>query len=310
MSHEKILVVEDDPSVRKVLAFTLSKEGYSVETAEDGLDGLEKATAAPPDLVLLDLMMPRMDGAQLCKQLKGHFLTSQIPVIMLTARGEMDAKLAGLTIGANDYLTKPYATDELLVRVRNILNFSRIQRQANPLTGLPGNISIDAETARRIECGEPFALLYVDIDNFKAYNDYYSFEKGDEAIKLTSSIILTAVAKFGGKEDFVGHVGGDDFVIMSTPEHGRAIADAIVEAFDRQIAALYTDEDRTRGYIEVTNRQNVVTRYPMMTITVAGVSNVDRKITHVGQISGLAAEMKCFGKQTQKSIAVWERRND
>lgn len=310
MSHEKILVVEDDPSVRKVLAFTLTKEGYSVETAEDGVDGLQKAKAAPPDLVLLDLMMPRMDGAELCRQLKAHFLTSQIPVIMLTARGEMNSKLEGLAIGANDYLTKPYATDELLVRVRNLLNFSRIQRQANPLTGLPGNISIDAETARRIDAVEPFALLYVDIDNFKAYNDYYSFEKGDEAIKLTSAIILTAVAKFGSKEDFVGHVGGDDFVIMSTPDHGHAIADEIVRAFDQQIPALYSEEDRTRGYIEVTNRQNVVTRYPMMTITVAGVSSVDRKITHVGQLSGLAAEMKCYGKQSPKSIAVWERRND
>jgi diguanylate cyclase (GGDEF)-like protein len=310
MSHEKILVVEDDASVRKILTFQLMKEGYAVDTAEDGLDGLEKANSDPPDLVLLDLMMPKMDGAEVCRRLKGNFLTSQIPVIMLTARGEMDDKLTGLSIGANDYLTKPYTPSELIVRVRNILHFSRLQRQASPLTGLPGNASIDAETERRLESGGHFALLYVDIDNFKAYNDYYSFEKGDEAIKLTSSIILRAVGRFGGKDDFVGHVGGDDFVVFSTPDDGHKLAEEIVRDFDAQIPALYNEEDRARGYIEVVNRQNEITRYPMMTITVAGVTNVDRKITHVGQLSGLAAEVKRFGKQIPGSIAVWERRND
>jgi PleD family two-component response regulator len=310
MSQEKILVVEDDASVRKILTLQLTKEGYAVHTAEDGLDGLEKATTDPPDLVLLDLMMPKMDGAEVCRRLKGNFLTSQIPVIMLTACGEMDDKITGLNIGANDYLTKPYMPGELIVRVRNILHFSRLQRQASPLTGLPGNVSIDAETARRLESQEPFALLYVDIDNFKAYNDYYSFEKGDEAIKLTSSIILRAVGRFGGKDDFVGHVGGDDFVVFSTPENGRQIAEEIVRDFDVRIPGLYNDEDRARGFIEVVNRQNEITRYPMMSITVAGVTNVDRKITHIGQLSGLAAEVKRLGKRSQGSVAVWDRRND
>jgi diguanylate cyclase (GGDEF)-like protein len=310
MSHEKILVVEDDPSVRKILALQLTREGYTVETAEDGVDGYQKALSAPPDLVLLDLMMPRMDGAEVCRRLKANFTTSQIPVIMVTARGEMDRKLESLATGANDYLTKPYELDELRVRVRNILNFSRIQRQANPLTGLPGNVSIDAETARRIECGEPFALLYVDIDNFKSYNDYYSFEKGDEAIKLTSSILLSVVGRFGGADDFVGHVGGDDFVVISSPESGKKIADEIVSEFDRQVLALYNDEDRARGYIEVVNRLNEITRYPVMSITVAGVLSVDRNITHVGQLSAIASEVKRFGKRKPRSIAVWDRRND
>jgi diguanylate cyclase (GGDEF)-like protein len=150
----------------------------------------------------------------------------------------------------------------------------------------------------------------VDIDNFKAYNDYYSFEKGDEAIKLTSSILLRVVGRLGGEDDFVGHVGGDDFVVVSSPENGPEIADEIVREFDERVPALYNDLDRARGYIEVVNRQNVITRYPMMSVTVAGVSSVDKSIKHVGQLSAIASEVKRFGKRVQGSIAVWDRRND
>jgi diguanylate cyclase (GGDEF)-like protein len=109
----------------------------------------------------------------------------------------------------------------------------------------------------RIEPGEPFALLYIDIDNFKAYNDYYSYQRGDEAIKLTASIILHAVGGKGGQRDFIGHIGGDDFVVLSSPDRAREVADEIVREFDEKIPALYSPADRDRGFIEVVNRQNV-----------------------------------------------------
>lgn len=130
MNNEKILVVEDEASLRKILQMQLEGAGYKVLTAEDGLAGLESVRQDPPDLVLLDVMMPRMDGSEVCRQLKSNFLTSQIPVIMLTALGELRDKVAGLDVGANDYMTKPYALDELLIRMRNILRFSRLQREA------------------------------------------------------------------------------------------------------------------------------------------------------------------------------------
>jgi DNA-binding response OmpR family regulator len=310
MSAEKILVVDDETSLRRLLKLQLERAGYQVSTAEDGLEGLERIRCDPPDLVLLDVMMPRMDGAELCRKLKSNFITSQIPVILVTAKGEMKDKLAGLSTGANDYITKPYAFDELLVRVRNILHWSRLQREANPLTGLPGNVAIEAEATRRINAGEKFAFMYIDIDQFKAFNDYYSYKQGDEAIKLTASIILGAVGRCGGLTDFVGHVGGDDFIAFSTPENGPAVADEIVRDFDRKAPLLYTPADRNRGYLEVVNRQGEVARIPLMTITIAGVTNVDRNITHVGQLSDIAAELKRYGKAQTRSIAVWERRGD
>jgi diguanylate cyclase (GGDEF)-like protein len=310
VNQGKILVVEDEAALRTILKLQLEGAGYDVSTAQDGVEGLDHVYEDPPDLILLDLMMPRMDGCEVCRRLKSSYATSQIPVIMLTARGQLKDKLAGLEIGANDYLTKPYSHQELLARVRNILQWSRTQREANPLTGLPGNAAIDAEVRERIESGARFALLYVDIDNFKAFNDYYSYQKGDEAIKLTASIILQAVANRGGEGDFVGHIGGDDFVVLSSPDRARAVADQIVLEFDEKIPELYSPADRNRRFIEVVNRQNVLTVIPLMSITVAGVTNEGRSITHVGQLSDMAGELKRYGKGRAGSIVVWERRGE
>jgi diguanylate cyclase (GGDEF)-like protein len=175
---------------------------------------------------------------------------------------------------------------------------------------LPGNFAITAELGRRIEAGEPFAFLYIDIDNFKAFNDTYSYKDGDEAIKLTASIILEAVARFGSETDFVGHVGGDDFVVVSMPDYARAVGDEVVRVFDEKIPGLYQPAERDRGFVEIVNRQKVTTVVPLMSITVAGVTNVDRIITHVGQLADIAAELKRYGKTRSGSIVVWERRGD
>jgi diguanylate cyclase (GGDEF)-like protein len=310
MNHEKILVVEDEDALRKILQMQLEGAGYDVVTAEDGLEGLEKVKQNPPDLVLLDVMMPRMDGSEVCRQLKANFQTSQIPVIMLTALGELRDKVAGLDVGANDYMTKPYSLDELLIRMRNILRFSRLQRESNPLTGLPGNAAIEAEAAKRIQSGEDFAFLYLDIDNFKPFNDYYSYQAGDDAIKKTAMIILGAVGHSGGSADFVGHVGGDDFVVFSTPDNAEVVAEEIKRQFDAKMPCLYKEEDRERGYVEVMSRQNAKTKAPLMSITIAGVTNIGRTITHIGQLSDKAAELKRLGKKQPGSNIVWERRGD
>jgi len=310
MSHERILIVEDEDSLRKVLKLQLEHAGYEVETAEDGIQGLESVRSRPPDLVLLDVMMPRMDGSEVCRRLKANFLTSQIPVNHAHRLGGLKDKVAGLDVGANDYLTKPHSREELLARMRNILQWSRLQRQANPLTGLPGNAAIEAAATQRIESGAEFAFLYIDLDHFKAFNDYYSYQAGDDVIRWTASVILGAVAKYGSKEDFVGHVGGDDFVAFSTPEHARAVAAEIVREFDEKVPSFYSEEDRERGFVMTTNRQNVLTKIPLMTVTIAGVTSIGRVITHIGQLSDIAAELKRYGKSRPGSVVVWERRGD
>jgi diguanylate cyclase (GGDEF)-like protein len=227
---------------------------------------------------------------------------------MLTAKFELKDRLKGLADGANDYVVKPYEAEELLLRVRNLLMWSRSQREANPLTGLPGNAAIDQEFQCRVAGGETFAFLYLDIDNFKAFNDYYGYRKGDDAIRLLAELLVAIVEADGHPDDFVGHVGGDDFVVIAEPDSAHRIADKIVAEFDKLSPGLYQQEDRELGRIEVADRRGRLKTFPLMTLTVAGVTNRDRSYMHVGEISDTSAELKHFGKSRQGSIVVWERR--
>ncbi len=303
-----ILIVEDDINLRTILKMQLERGKYNVRAAEDGETGLEMIKEEIPDLVILDVIMPGMDGWEVCHTIKTDMATANVPVIMLTARTEQEDRIRGLEGGANDYLTKPYEVEELMARVRNILDWSRMQRAANPLTGLPGNTMIEMEVNRRIVSNEPFAFLYVDIDNFKAFNDYYSFQKGDEAIKITASILTSTVSLDGTASDFVGHVGGDDFVLVLNVENTDTIIEEIIQEFDRKIPKLYAPEDRQRGNITTKDRKDNISTFPIMSLTIAAVANLDNRFVHLGELSQAAAELKEFGKKKAGSIVVWDRR--
>ncbi|MEZ4649743.1 MAG: response regulator [Candidatus Eisenbacteria bacterium] len=306
----QILVVEDDSDLRKILRAILMREGYSVLTAGDGEEGLEVVEAHHPDLILLDVMMPKMDGRELCRRLKANVRTSQIPIIMLTAMSETNDRIGGLDLGANDYVTKPYEQRELLMRVRNLLDWGRLQRDANPLTGLPGNKGIEQQLRLRLETGGDFVFMYLDVDHFKPFNDFYSYQKGDQIIRLLAFLLRQAVDDLGASTDFVGHVGGDDFVVITQPDRAQQVGDWIIQRFDEQVPELYNEVDRERGYIETKNRQGLVQRYPIMTLTIAAVSTQNQGASHVAEISDIAAELKRFGKSQNRSVLVWDRRAD
>jgi diguanylate cyclase (GGDEF)-like protein len=306
----RVLVVDDEEHIRKIVRFQLEKAGYIVDGAEDGLQALKAVDACPPDLVLLDLMMPNMDGYEVCRRLKSNYQTNHIPVIMVTAKADLENKLQGFEDGANDYIAKPFAVSELLVRVKNVLQWSQLQRQANPLTGLPGNLSIEKELERRLKVEGRFVFMYADVDNFKAFNDYYGYRRGDDAIKLTAEILIEAVKACGDEDDFIGHVGGDDFVLITTPDTCDAIASRIVKTFDERIVRLLDKEDIGRGFIEVVNRKGTVDRFPLLTMTIAVVSDGEGELDHIARISDIASELKRYGKTLQGSVVVKERRKD
>jgi diguanylate cyclase (GGDEF)-like protein len=228
----------------------------------------------------------------------------------VTAKAELENKLQGFEDGANDYITKPFAVTELLVRVKNQLQWSQLQRQANPLTGLPGNLSIEKEVERRLANNTRFVFMYADVDNFKAFNDYYGYKQGDEAIKLTAEIIVQSVRDNGNGDDFVGHIGGDDFVIISTPAKADAIASRVVKAFDERVVSLFTPEDLERGYVEVVNRKGMTDKFPLLTLTIAMVTSGRGRVDHIAQISDIASELKRYGKTLQGSVVVKERRKN
>jgi GGDEF domain-containing protein len=253
-------------------------------------------------------MMPKMDGFEVCKRIRRNFQTSQIPIILLTAKSDMADKIKGLGGGANDYLIKPYSNEELLLRVKNVLDWSRRQKDANPLTGFAGNRAIEKELQRRIENKEPFAFLYMDIDNFKAYNDHYGYQKGDEAILFLADIITESVNSLGGSTDFVGHIGGDDFVIITSPARAEFIVRHVIDEFDKGSLILMSEGDIRRGYIEIKNRLGEVKRIPLMSLTIAIVVDEGDRLKHFAQVSDIASELKKFGKGMVGSVVVRERR--
>jgi diguanylate cyclase (GGDEF)-like protein len=306
----RILVADDEPHILQILRFTLEKAGYQVFTARDGEEALAKVAELRPDLVILDIMMPKMDGFEVCRRMREDFRLHQIPVIMLTAKSDISERLKGLEGGANDYLVKPYSNEELLLRVRNVLEWNIKQREANPLTGLPGNTAIERELKRRIALKKPFAFLYLDIDNFKAFNDYYGYQKGDEIISFLAGILTKAVEKLGNQDDFVGHIGGDDFVMITSPARAEFMARYIVDEFDRKSVLLLNEEDVRRGYLEVRNRQGELQRIPLMSVTVALVVSSEDKIQHFAEINDIARELKAYGKKIKGSVVVRERRRD
>jgi PleD family two-component response regulator len=306
----RILVVDDEPHIRQILKFTLEKAGYQVFAAADGLEALEKMVEIKPSLVLLDVMMPRMDGFEVCRKMRKDFVLSQIPVIMLTAKGELNEKVRGLEGGANDYLVKPYSNDELLLRVRNVLEWNIKQKEANPLTGLPGNTAIERELINRVNHKMPYAFIYIDIDNFKGFNDYYGYQKGDEIIEFLAGILSRTIDKLGSKEDFIGHIGGDDFVMIASPARAEFMAKYIIDEFDKSALLLLDEDDVKRGYLEVRDRQGELKRIPVMSVTMALVMSTDYKIEHFAEINDIASGLKEYGKRIKGSVVVKERRQD
>ena len=174
-----------------------------------------------PDLVLADVMMPNMDGFELTRRLRQDPRTASVSIIMLTARGLSADKLEGFAIGADDYIVKPFDTPELLARIRGVLRRSRDMRAQSPLTGLPGNVRIEEEIDGRVDQGIPFAILYADLDHFKAFNDHYGFMRGDQVIQSSARLFEEVSSDETGGAAFVGHVGGDDFVVVARPARPR-----------------------------------------------------------------------------------------
>ena len=306
----KILVVDDEPHIVQILKFTLEKAGYQVFTAENGKVALDRIQEVMPNLVLLDIMMPIMDGYEVCRKMREDFKMHQIPIIMLSAKGDLPERVRGLEGGANDYLIKPYSNDELLLRVKNVLEWNIQQKEANPLTGLPGNTAIERELVTRIFRNKPYSFLYIDIDNFKGFNDYYGYQKGDEIIGYLASILRKAAEKLGSKDDFIGHIGGDDFVLVTNPIRAEFMAKYIIDEFDKGAVFLLNEEDVKRGYFEVRNRQGEIARVTLMSITIALVVSTDDKIQHFAEINDIASDLKKYGKNIKGSVVIKERRQE
>jgi diguanylate cyclase (GGDEF)-like protein len=308
-----ILVVDDDEDIASFVAFNLKVHGYEVLVACDGQDALEVIEQRRPDLAVVDWMMPRMDGVELTQKLRADPLTSALPVIMLTARGMTVDKIAGLTAGVDDYLVKPFDTAELLARISSTLRRNKEFREVSPLTGLPGNARVRREIVDRMRSGAEFAVGYIDIDRFKSVNDVYGFDRGDEFITALARSLHRAVSTLGKPSIFLGHIGGDDFVFICTPEQVLPLTKGTVIDFENVADQLYDAADAGRGYIEVPDRKGNKQRAALVTLSigVAQATKESRRFADPREVMTVASEMKKVAKSQPGSyVAIDRRRSD
>jgi len=305
---KKILIVDDEKYLQELVKDILLMDGYRVATADDGVEGLKKIYEEDPDLVILDCQMPRMDGYEVLASVRKDPLLINKPIIMLTAKSSEADQLRGLRLGIDDYIVKPFKPNLLLARIKTVLERKSLSLGANPLTLLAGNVAINFEVEKRLLVGAEFALLYLDLSDFKSYNDKYGFERGDAIIKHTASILVQTVKELGKTNDFIGHIGGDDFIIVTSEDRYKAMCEFIIKRFDETIKSFYDAEDANRGSIETNDRLGVLRNFNIMTIAIAVVLTANKKISHYVELSEMAVSLKKLAKQNKRSSFVLERR--
>jgi diguanylate cyclase (GGDEF)-like protein len=301
----RILVCDDEPQIVRALRVILRDAGYEAVPASNGEEALDRAAVKPPAAAIVDLMLPDIDGVEVTKRLREW---SEMPIIVLSAVGEEGEKVRALAAGADDYVTKPFAIEELMARVGTVLRRSKAMRDLSPLTGLPGNFRISEELDRRVVTADPVAIVYADLDNFKAYNDHYGFMRGDDVIKFTANTLIEAVMEVGDPSCFVGHVGGDDFICVMSPDDVERFCKTVVDHFDDGILDLYDAQDALRGYVEVIDRRGERHAFPIVSISLGVATNLQRTFVSAWEASAVASEMKEHAKSETGSAYRIDRR--
>ncbi len=287
------------------LAFKNDKE-YKFKTV--GTDNLEEALRNIPSLIIIDEDTAQMDILELCGKIRADEDNSITPIIVITSNKDRMHRIDILKTHVEYFIKKPIDEEYLYYTIKNITSLMYINRRVSPLTGLPGNVQIQAEMKKRLLNKEKFAIMYFDLDNFKAYNDVYGFANGDEIIKFTAKVILKNVHNIENSDNFVGHIGGDDFVaIVGETDYDKVCQDIIAE-FDNEAVEFYNEEDVERGYVEVANRKGIIEQFPLTSISI-GVVEVDNKsFKSTLEIGEVGAQVKHRAKTIMGSTYVINRR--
>src|SRR5260370_138699 len=276
----------------KLVKRVLERAGFECVAVGDGQSAHDAAIDWRPDIILLDSMLGTTTGEEILTELRKDFRTRLIPVVFLTVRSSLKDKVDHLLNGADDYVTKPFIPEELVARLRAVITRATTTRDLNPLTGMSGNSDILREITNRLVAPDRFAVLYPDIDAFKSYNDHYGFVRGDDVIKPLSTIILEVLEENPSKRHFAGHVGGDDFVILTEPNFAEPIAEEITKRFDASVPALYDLVDRERGWIEYEERNGNKVRAEFVSVSIGVVIAEAGSYASAAALAARAAEGK------------------
>jgi len=292
-----LLCVDDDDSIRMLVCKILSNAGHLVQAFPDGRSALAALEVREPELVVLDLAMPGMTGIEVCRTIKQNPFTAHIPVLLLTAQSDIEDKVEAFEAGADDYLVKPFHPQELLARVLAILRLVRREGDRNPSSGLPGGRAIQEEIERCVGQNEPFAICHLDLDNFKPFADTFGFTVADTVIRETGAIIRKVIEEKGSPTDFVGHIGGDDFIIVTGIEQAESVARECSARFREVVARIMGDEATSRGTFTGLDRDGRQREFPMTQLSAAVLLVDPTQWVSLGHVGTLAADVKRRAKQ-------------
>jgi len=291
MSKPRLLIVEDDTDISAMLSLYFSSLNYDVARAARGAEALEQTRQRLPHLIILDIMLPDLDGFEICRILRTQARTSHIPVIFLTQKDERSNKIQGLELGADDYITKPFDIEELRLRVQNAIARSERERLTDPHTNLPSGRLIE-DQLRRVIHKPGWAFMDLRLNDYESYKEVYGFVAADNVLRYMAILLGEVVDEAGAPEDFIGHTGNDHFVILTSDQKAGVIREQLKERFAEEIVTHYSFLDRQRGYTEVMNGNGHVIRKPLMTLSIGVVSPREYPFTDIREITELAAELR------------------
>jgi diguanylate cyclase (GGDEF)-like protein len=303
---KKIMLLSNDAALNTTIIENLGGR-YTVTLLNNVNQLFELCITSTPDLILLDEETLHMNTASTISAFKSDPLFGYLPILAVIRdiNGFFAMHLESLI---DDYIISPFERNDLALRIEVCTTRAAKILELNPLTRLPGNISIIEEIQRRIDSHSIFALAYADIDNFKPFNDRYGFSRGDEVIRMTARLITNINKATSPSEGFIGHIGGDDFISIQSVDTVEKACSELIGKFDEIIPSFYDPLDRERGFIESTNREGKVRTFTFLTLSIGVAHNSQRKFTHYGQVSEIAAEMKKFAKTFEGSCYRIDRR--
>lgn len=285
----RILIVDDDPDIQFMLKFYFTGVGYEVETADHGRDAIALARRQPHSLIILDIMLPDMDGFEVCRELRTNNRTKYIPIIFLTQRDERSDRLSGLELGADDYVTKPFDVDELGLRVGNAIQSANQIGEIDPRSKLPTGRLIEDYLRGLMRQSRPWTYIDGKINHFDTFADVYSFVAADELIRFTAMLLAEVIEQHGTPDDFIGHPGRDNFVVVTHAADAKRIQDEIENRFAREVKQHYSFIDRERGYVLVPDPSGD-RRVELMSMSLGAVSTATHRFSDIREITELAAE--------------------
>jgi PleD family two-component response regulator len=302
-----LLYADDNRDMRSLVRDLLEPRGHEVALAADGQQALAAIRERPPDLLILDLAMPGISGYEVCREVKRDPVTSRIPVLILTGLSRIDQKVAGFDAGADDYLEKPFDARELQARVGALLRLVRREADRNPTSGLPGGEAIQRELALRVRAGNRFSICYIDLDHFKPFCDTFGFAVADRVIQDTGRALLAAAVERGDTSDFVGHIGGDDFIIVTVEERAESIARDGARRFREVVGEVVGDEAVMRGTFAGADREGATKLFPIAQLTAVVLLVEPARWVSTTHLGTLAAQAKRRARQQGPGTILIER---